>query len=45
LNKFGALDVPLPAAIAPTPYARYGDLVFWLALIACGTVGRVYRRK
>jgi apolipoprotein N-acyltransferase len=45
LNKFGALDAPLPAAIAPTPYARYGDLVFWLALIACGTVGRVYRRK
>jgi apolipoprotein N-acyltransferase len=45
LNKFGALDAPLPAVIAPTPYARYGDLVFWLALIACGTVGWLYRRK
>jgi apolipoprotein N-acyltransferase len=45
LNKFGALDVPLPAVIAPTPYARFGDLVFWLALIACGTVGWVYRRN
>ena len=45
LNKFGALDAPLPAALAPTPYARFGDLGFWLLLIACSAAGWMYRRK
>lgn len=45
LNKFGALDAPLPAALAPTPYARFGDLGFGLLLIACGAASRMYRRK
>jgi apolipoprotein N-acyltransferase len=45
LNKIGALDAPLPAAIAPTLYARFGDLGFWLLLIACGATGSMYRRR
>ena len=45
LDKFGALDAPLPAALAPTPYARFGDLGFLLLLIACGAASWMYRRK
>jgi len=45
LNKFGALDAPLPAALAPTPYARFGDLGFGLLLIACGAASWMFRRK
>jgi apolipoprotein N-acyltransferase len=45
LDDMGALDAPLPAAIAPTPYARFGDLGFWLMLIACGATGVRLRRK
>ncbi len=45
LNKIGALDAPLPAAIAPTPYARFGDLGFWLLLIACTAAGSTKRRR
>lgn len=28
LGITGSLDAPLPAALAPTPYARYGDVIF-----------------
>jgi apolipoprotein N-acyltransferase len=35
LNRMGALDGVLPAAIAPTPYARFGDVIFLLMLLAC----------
>ncbi|HVV27016.1 MAG TPA: apolipoprotein N-acyltransferase [Rhizomicrobium sp.] len=34
LNRMGVVDSPLPAALAPTPYARFGDLVFWGFLIS-----------
>ena len=45
LNEMGALDAPLPAAIAPTPYARFGDAGFWLLLVASGLTGVALRRK
>jgi apolipoprotein N-acyltransferase len=45
LNEMGALDAPLPAAIAPTPYARFGDAGFWLLLAALGLTGVAPRRK
>jgi apolipoprotein N-acyltransferase len=45
LDKTGALDAPLPAAVAPTPYARVGDLGFWLLLFASGAAGTLFRRK
>ncbi|HVZ15133.1 MAG TPA: apolipoprotein N-acyltransferase [Bauldia sp.] len=32
LDKIGVLDGPLPASLPPTPYARWGDLIF-LALL------------
>ena len=32
MGREGVLDVPLPAALAPTPYARFGDAPI-LALI------------
>ena len=38
LNQMGSLDGPLPAAIAPTPYARFGDALFVLMLLACAAM-------
>jgi apolipoprotein N-acyltransferase len=35
LNTAGVLDAPLPAALAPTPYARWGDGML-LILLAGG---------
>ena len=32
LNKMGVVDAPLPRALAPTPYARFGDWIFVLML-------------
>jgi apolipoprotein N-acyltransferase len=45
LDEMGALDALLPAAIAPTPYARFGDAGFWLLLVASGLIGVAQRRK
>lgn len=45
LDVVGVLDAPLPAAVAPTPYARFGDAGFWLLLVVCGFSGVVSRRK
>lgn len=33
LNQLGVVDTPLPAALAPTPYARFGDSIFLVLLI------------
>ncbi len=35
LGRAGVLDADLPAAIAPTPFARLGDLWFWVMLLGC----------
>jgi apolipoprotein N-acyltransferase len=46
LGRSGTLDGGLPAALPPTPYARFGDLVFLaLLLVNAGlaTLGKVYR--
>jgi apolipoprotein N-acyltransferase len=37
LDAIGYLDRPLPAALAPTPYARMGDWM-WLGLLLLGAV-------
>jgi apolipoprotein N-acyltransferase len=34
LGEFGVIDARLPPALAPTPYARWGDLWFALMLLA-----------
>jgi apolipoprotein N-acyltransferase len=36
LNQTGFVDGPLPAAIAPTPYSRIGEL--WFLLLVCANV-------
>jgi apolipoprotein N-acyltransferase len=33
LNRLGVVDAKLPVALPPTPYARFGDLVFLLFLV------------
>ncbi|HEX4271020.1 MAG TPA: apolipoprotein N-acyltransferase [Rhizomicrobium sp.] len=33
LNRLGIVDATLPAALQPTPYARFGDLIFLLFLV------------
>ena len=38
LNRMGALDGVLPVAIAPTLYARFGDVIFLLMLFGCAGV-------
>ena len=32
-GAFGVIDAPLPPALAPTPFNRWGDTAFWLMLI------------
>jgi apolipoprotein N-acyltransferase len=38
LGVEGVLDLPLPAALPPTPYARWGDwpVLLLLLFVACG---------
>jgi apolipoprotein N-acyltransferase len=36
LATSGIIDAPLPTALPRPPYARYGELAFWL-LISCAT--------
>jgi apolipoprotein N-acyltransferase len=38
LGDAGILDAALPAAAVPTPYARWGDLCFWI-LVLLGLAG------
>lgn len=35
IGEAGVIDSPIPAALPPTPYARWGEAMFWL-LIAFG---------
>ncbi len=32
LGRMGFIDAPLPRALAPTPYARFGDIIFGIVL-------------
>ncbi len=48
LGQTGVVDGPLPAALPPTPYARFGDLVFLLTMLAGVAVavsGAVHRTR
>ncbi|MBV9330184.1 MAG: apolipoprotein N-acyltransferase [Alphaproteobacteria bacterium] len=45
LDEMGTLDGQLPAALAPTPYVRFGDAGFWLLLAAAGLAGALWRRN
>jgi apolipoprotein N-acyltransferase len=45
LDEMGVLDAPLPRTLAPTLYARLGELAFWLFVVIGGAVGWVLRQK
>lgn len=45
LDQMGALDAPLPSALDPTLYARFGDLAFWTMVILSGLMGWALQRK
>ena len=45
LNTEGVIDAPLPRALGPTPYARFGDWILLLLLVlSCGGVAATVRR-
>ena len=44
LDARGTIDVALPAALAPPPYARLGDMIF-LALWLVGVAAAAFRRS
>lgn len=44
LYKQGVIDAPLPRALAPTLYARLGDLPFWLMVLGSGAIAIFGRR-
>src|SRR6201999_3886267 len=37
LGKMGVVDAPLPVALKPTPYSRFGDMVFAIVLAVAVT--------
>lgn len=45
LNRMGVVDAPLPVALGPTPYARFGDLVFLLFLVTGALSAFLLARK
>jgi apolipoprotein N-acyltransferase len=45
LNRVGVVDAALPGALAPPPYARFGDLVFLILLVSAAFASFVGRRR
>ncbi|MBN9553305.1 MAG: apolipoprotein N-acyltransferase [Alphaproteobacteria bacterium] len=45
LGRLGVVDTPLPAALAPTPYAHFGDLIFAALLLAALAAAIFLARK
>jgi apolipoprotein N-acyltransferase len=45
LGVEGALDSPLPRALAPTPYARWGDSTLWLMIAIAFALALRHRRR
>ncbi len=43
LDQMGVVDAPLPRALAPTPYARFGDWIFALMLML--SAGAAFLRR
>ena len=41
----GAIERPLPPAYAPTPFARYGNILPWLLVLFLGAIGFASRRR
>jgi apolipoprotein N-acyltransferase len=47
VGRAGIIDARLPEALAPTPYARWGDATFWVLLIlgAAAALSRGFRPR
>ena len=45
LGRMGAVDASLPAALAPTPYAQFGDIIFLILLVGAAVVAFVLAQK
>jgi apolipoprotein N-acyltransferase len=45
LDQLGVVDSSLPVALPPTPYARFGDLVFLVLLITAACASFVLARR
>jgi apolipoprotein N-acyltransferase len=41
----GAIELPLPRAHAPTPFARFGNILPWLLVLFLGAIGFASRRR
>jgi apolipoprotein N-acyltransferase len=35
----GVIDAPLPPALAPTPFSRWGDAIFWMLMTFSAAIG------
>jgi apolipoprotein N-acyltransferase len=44
-GAFGIIDAPLPPALPPTPFSRWGDTIFWLSMTLSAVIGRYARMK
>ncbi|WP_299566607.1 apolipoprotein N-acyltransferase [uncultured Sulfitobacter sp.] len=46
MDETGVLDTPLPAALPPTPFSKYGQMTFLLILAAClaSAIGLNFRK-
>ena len=42
-GAFGVIDAPLPPALAPTPFSRWGELFFWLMMTLSAAIARYAR--
>ncbi len=45
INAGGVIDHPLPEALTPTPFARWGNATAALAILLVGTCGLLARRR
>lgn len=45
LGRYGVVDAALPAALPATPYSRFGELAFWLMLLASGATALTVRLR
>jgi apolipoprotein N-acyltransferase len=42
-GAFGVIDAPLPPALAPTPFSRWGEIFFWGFVTLSAAFGRYVR--
>ena len=42
-GAFGVIDAPLPPALPPTPFSRWGETFFWGLMTLSAAIGRYVR--